>query len=211
MAAKVRWGILGCAGIAERALIPAVRASATGELVAIASRDAAKARAWAARFGIPRAHSDYAALLEDAAVDAVYIPLANHLHAPWTLCALKAGKHVLCEKPIALDAREAETMSAAAEKAGLLLMEAFMYRFHPQVERAIELVRAGEIGAARFVRSSFTFPYDGDSANYRWTPRFGGGALLDVGFYALSAARLALRREPVSVLAGEHFAIDIRA
>ena len=205
MAAKVRWGILGCAGIAERALIPAVRASATGELAAIASRDAAKARAWAKRFDIPRAHEDYASLLKDAAVDAVYIPLANHLHAPWTLRALRAAKHVLCEKPIALDAREAETMAAAAEKAGLLLMEAFMYRFHPQVERAIELFRAGEIGAARFVRSAFTFPYDGDPANYRWTPRFGGGALLDVGCYPLSAARLVFGREPVSVFAKGRF------
>ncbi|MBN2205884.1 MAG: Gfo/Idh/MocA family oxidoreductase, partial [Candidatus Aminicenantes bacterium] len=201
MTAKVRWGILGCAGIAERALIPALRASATGELAAIASRDAAKARAWAERFGIPRAHPDYAALLKDGEVDAVYIPLANHLHAPWTLSALKAGKHVLCEKPIALDAREAEAMAAAADRTGRLLMEAFMYRFHPQVERAIALVRAGEIGKVRFVRAAFTFPFDGDPADYRWTPRFGGGALLDVGCYPLSAARLVFGREPVSVCA----------
>jgi predicted dehydrogenase len=203
--AKVRWGILGCAGIAERALIPAVRASATGALAAVASRDKAKARAWAERLEIPRAHGDYAALIEDDEIDAVYIPLANHLHAPWTLRALKAGKHVLCEKPIALDAREAEAMADAAERAGLLLMEAFMYRFHPQVERAVELVRAGEIGEPRFVRSAFTFPYDGDPANYRWTPRFGGGALLDVGCYPVSAARLVFGREPVSVFAQGRF------
>lgn len=205
MAAKVRWGILGCAGIAERALIPAVRASATGTLAAIASRDFDKARAWASRFGIARAHRDYAALLKDGEIDAVYIPLANHLHAPWTLRALAAGKHVLCEKPIALDAREAETMAEAAERAGRLLMEAFMYRFHPQVERAAALIRAGEIGDVRFVRSAFTFPYDGDPANYRWTPRFGGGALLDVGCYPLSAARLVFGREPVSVFARGRF------
>ena len=205
MAKKCRWGILGCAGIAGRSVIPAIRSSATGTLAGIASRDAAKARAWAARFGILRAHKDYAALLKDEAIDAVYIPLANHLHAPWTLRALKAAKHVLCEKPIALDAREAETMAAAAEKAGLLLMEAFMYRFHPQVERAVKLVRAGAIGEVRFVRSAFSFPFEGDPRNYRWSPRLGGGALLDVGCYPLSAARLVFGREPVSIFASARF------
>lgn len=205
MAKKVRWGILGCAGIAERALIPAILSSATGELAGIASRDKGKAREWAARSGISRAHKDYDALLKDPAIDALYIPLANHLHAPWTLRALKAGKHVLCEKPIALDAREATAMAAAADKAGLLLMEAFMYRFHPQVERAIELVRAGEIGDVRFVRAAFSFPYAGEPSNYRWSPRMGGGALLDVGGYPVSAARLVFGREPVSVCAKGRF------
>jgi xylose dehydrogenase (NAD/NADP) len=205
MSGIVRWGILGCAGIAERALIPAIRSSATGELAGIASRDKIKARDWASRFNISRAYNDYAALLKDPEIDAVYIPLANHLHGPWTLRALKAGKHVLCEKPIALDAREAKTMAAAAEKTGLLLMEAFMYRFHPQVERALELVRSGEIGDVRFVRSSFTFPYAGDPSNYRWSPGKGGGSLLDVGCYPVSGARLFFGEEPISVFAKGRF------
>jgi len=205
MSDAVKWGILGCAGIAERALIPAIRASSTGELAGIASRDERKARVWAEQFGMPRAYKNYADLLKDPAVEAVYIPLANHLHRPWTIRALKAGKHVLCEKPIALDAREARAMAAAARRSGRLLMEAFMYRFHPQIERAIEIARGGEIGEVRFIRSSFTFTYAGDPFNYRWYPRMGGGSLLDVGCYPLSAARLVFGAEPLSVYARGRF------
>ncbi|MCJ7586776.1 MAG: Gfo/Idh/MocA family oxidoreductase [Candidatus Aminicenantes bacterium] len=205
MSDAVKWGILGCAGIAERALIPAIRSSATGELAGIASRDERKARDWAERFGIPRAYKNYADLLKDPAIEAVYIPLANHLHRPWSIRALKAGKHVLCEKPIALSAREARAMAAAAGRSGRLLMEAFMYRFHPQIERALELVRTGEIGEVRFLRSSFTFTYAGDPFNYHWYPRMGGGSLLDVGCYPLSAARLVFGAEPLSVYARGRF------
>jgi len=201
----VKWGILGCAGIAERALIPAIRSSATGELAGIASRDERKARDWAERFDVPRAYKNYADLLKDPAIEAVYIPLANHLHLPWSIRALKAGKHVLCEKPIALDAREARAMASAAASEGRFLMEAFMYRFHPQIERALELVRTGEIGEVRFLRSSFTFTYAGDPFNYRWYPRMGGGSLLDVGCYPLSAARLVFGAEPLSVYARGRF------
>lgn len=205
MSDAVKWGILGCAGIAERALIPAIRSSSTGELAGIASRDERKARAWADRLGIPRAYKNYADLLKDPAIEAVYIPLANHLHRSWTIRALKAGKHVLCEKPIALDAREARAMAAAAASEGRLLMEAFMYRFHPQIERAIELVRGGEVGEVRFIRSSFTFICASDPINYRWFPRMGGGSLLDVGCYPLSAARLVFGAEPLSVYARGRF------
>jgi xylose dehydrogenase (NAD/NADP) len=205
MSNRVRWGILGCAGIAARSLIPAFRASETGELAAIASRDPKKARDWAGRFGIPAAHRSYASLLADPAIDAVYIPLANHLHAPWTRRALRAGKHVLCEKPIALDAREARTMAAAAARSGRLLMEAFMYRFHPQIERALEIVRSGAIGEVRLVRSSFTFPFGGDPSDYRWSVRWGGGSLLDVGCYPVSAARLVFGAEPRAAYARGRF------
>jgi D-xylose 1-dehydrogenase (NADP+, D-xylono-1,5-lactone-forming) len=201
MAAKVSWGILGCAGIAERALIPAIRGSANGRLAGIASRDARKARAWAARFGIAKAYGDYAALLDDPGIDAVYAPLPNHLHCEWSVRAARAGKHVLCEKPMAMNAGEARRMAAAADRAGVLLMEAFMYRFHPRLERVLRLISAGAVGEVRAVRSAFTFVFDGADDDYRWRPEFGGGALYDIGCYPISAARLVFGAEPVSVFA----------
>ena len=140
---KLRWGILGCAGIAERALIPAIREARNAELSGIAARDPARAEDWARRHGIRRAYPGYAELLQDPWIDAVYIPLANHLHAEWSIRAARAGKHVLCEKPLGLSAEEAGAMFAAAEEAKVVLMEAFMYRFHPQIERSLELVREG--------------------------------------------------------------------
>ncbi|HEX2695586.1 MAG TPA: Gfo/Idh/MocA family oxidoreductase, partial [Acidobacteriota bacterium] len=134
MVKKLSWGILGCAGIAERALIPAIHGASNGRLLGIASRDPRKAKEWAARFDIPKVYADYAALLDDPDIDAVYIPLPNHLHREWSVRAARAGKHVLCEKPMAMNAAEVRTMAAAAAKAGVLLMEAFMYRFHPRME-----------------------------------------------------------------------------
>jgi predicted dehydrogenase len=198
---KVRWGILGCARIAERALIPAIRSARNGELFGIASRDASRAAAWAEKHGFQKSYGNYAALLADPEVDAVYIPLPNHLHAPWTIATARAGKHVLCEKPLALNAAEVRAMAGAAEKHGVALLEAFMYRFHPQFTKALALIRAGRIGEVRLVRSAFTFLNVGHDENYRWNPQMGGGALYDVGCYPVNAARTILEAEPVSVFA----------
>lgn len=198
---KVRWGILGCAGIAAGALIPAVKGSSNGLLHAIASRDESQAADWAGKYGFRRHHQDYQALLEDPDVDAVYNPLPNHLHAEWSVRAARAGKHVLCEKPMAMNAGEVRDMIAAAEKAGVLLMEAFMYRFHPQIEKTLELLRSGMVGEVRSVKSSFTFRFERGGDNYRWSPEMGGGALYDVGCYTISAARLVFGEEPLSAFA----------
>jgi predicted dehydrogenase len=198
---KVGWGILGCAGIAEKAFIPAVLASRNGFLAAIAARDEARARAWALRFDIRTALRTYQDLIEDPTVDAVYIPLPNNLHAEWAIRAVKAGKHVLCEKPMAMNAAEVRAMIDAAEAGGVLLMEGFMYKFHPQIEKTLALVRQGKIGDIRAVHSSFTFQFARDGTNYRWSPSMGGGALYDVGCYTISVARLVFGAEPVSAFA----------
>lgn len=198
---KVKWGILGCAGIAEKAFIPAVRESQNGVLAGIAARDEGRARAWADRFGFLKSHRTYQELVEDPAIDAIYNPLPNDLHAEWSIRAMRAGKHVLCEKPMALNAPEVRGMIAAAEAAGVLLMEGFMYKFHPQVEKTLALIRQGRIGEVRAVHSSFTFQFERDGANYRWFPGMGGGALYDVGCYTVSAARLVFGAEPVSAFA----------
>jgi len=198
---QVKWGILGCAGIAERAFIPAVLRSRNGVLASIASRDEARAADWARRFGFPRSHRSYQDLVDDPAIDAVYNPLPNDLHAEWSIRALRAGKHVLCEKPMALNAPEARAMIQAAEMNGGLLMEGFMYKFHPQIGKTLELIRAGTIGDPRSVHSSFTFRFERDGSNYRWFPAQGGGALYDVGCYTTSIARLVLGAEPLSAFA----------
>ena len=198
---KIRWGILGCAGIAEKAFIPAVLKSRNGVLAAIASRDEARAADWARRFGFLRAHRTYQDLVDDPAVDAVYIPLPNDLHAEWSIRALRAGKHVLCEKPMAMNAPEARAMIETAETSGVLLMEGFMYKFHPQIGKTLDLIRAGAIGDPRTVHSAFTFHFKREDSNYRWFPAQGGGALYDVGCYTISIARLVLGAEPGSVFA----------
>jgi D-xylose 1-dehydrogenase (NADP+, D-xylono-1,5-lactone-forming) len=193
----LRWGILGCARITRRGLVPGIRASHTGVLHALASRDGATARAWADEFGIPRAHASYQALLDDPEVDAVYIPLPNELHRPWVKAAADAGKHVLCEKPLALDAREAEAMVRHCGARGRLLMEAFMWRHQPRTLELRRLIRDGAIGELRLIRSSFSFPIA--PGDWRLDPARGGGALWDVGCYGVSAARLFAGAEPVSV------------
>lgn len=198
---KVNWGILGCAGIAEKAFIPAVRGSRNGVLAGIAARDEARAKAWAGRFGFLRSHRTYQELIEDPAIDAVYNPLPNDLHAEWSIRAMRAGKHVLCEKPMAMNAGEVRRMIEAAEAGGVLLTEGFMYKFHPQIEKTLTLIRQGTIGEVRAIHSSFTFRFERDNDNYRWFPAMGGGALYDVGCYTLSAARLVFGAEPVSAFA----------
>jgi len=201
LARKVNWGILGCAGIAEKAFIPAVHGSRNGALAAIASRDEARAAGWARRFGFPRAHRTYQDLVDDPAVDAVYNPLPNDLHAEWSIRAMAAGKHVLCEKPMALNAPEVRAMIQSAGTHGVRLMEGFMYKFHPQIGTTLELLRKGTIGEPRSVHSSFTFRFGREGSNYRWSPAQGGGALYDVGCYTISIARLVLGAEPLAAFA----------
>ncbi|MBP1659005.1 MAG: oxidoreductase domain protein, partial [Candidatus Aminicenantes bacterium] len=149
MSRKIAWGVLGCAGIAEKAFIPAVARSGNGVLAGIASRDAARAGDWARRFGFARAHPTYQALVDDPAIDAVYNPLPNDLHAEWSIRAMRAGKHVLCEKPMALNAPEVRAMIEAAGTHGVLLMEGFMYKFHPQIGRMLEILGRGTLGEVR--------------------------------------------------------------
>ncbi|MBI2777686.1 MAG: Gfo/Idh/MocA family oxidoreductase [Chloroflexi bacterium] len=191
----VRWGILSTANIARRKAIPGIRAADRCEVVAIASRDGGQARAVAGELGIPTAHDSYEALLADPGVDAVYIPLPNHLHAEWTIAAARAGKHVLCEKPLAMTAADAERMVAAAADAGVLLMEAFMYRLHPTWVAVRELIAAGRIGRLVAVQSWFSY-FNDDPANIRNIRDYGGGALFDIGCYNVNLSRMLFGGEP---------------
>ncbi|HVT40928.1 MAG TPA: Gfo/Idh/MocA family oxidoreductase [Gemmatimonadaceae bacterium] len=196
----VRWGVLGVASIAVRQVIPAIKASRNGVVTAIASRDVERARASAAQLGVAAWCGSYDELLQRTDVDAVYVPLPNHLHVPWSVRALQAGKHVLCEKPIALNAPEARVLhDAARAHPGLKVMEAFMYRFHPQWVRAQSLVRDGAIGPLGTVQTFFSY-FNDDAANVRNIAPMGGGALLDIGCYGISLSRLLFGREPVRVL-----------
>ena len=196
----LRWGILSTAKIGRGAVIPAIHHSANGDVVAVASRDADRAREFAAANGIPRAHGTYEALVEDDGVDAVYIPLPNGMHLEWTLRCAEAGKHVLCEKPLGLDAAECDAMAAAGERAGVVCMEAFMYRFHPRIDRVLELIARGAIGELRSIYSAFTFKLTRPD-DIRWIPELGGGSLMDVGCYCVNVSRTMARAEPVEVQA----------
>ena len=196
---RLRWGILGTASIATRRLIPALQASTRGDLVAIASRTRVRAEQVAGPAGITRAFGSYQDLLDDRGVDAVYLPLANHLHLEWSLRALDAGKHVLCEKPLGLNADQARTLRAAAgARPGLVVMEAFMYRCHPRWDTVRQLVVDGTIGELGTVATVFTYD-NRDPANIRNDVGMGGGAWLDIGCYGVSVARLLFGREPASV------------
>src|SRR5512139_3822581 len=193
----LRWGILGAARI-NRMVIPALRGSAGNRLLAVASRDPAKAAAYAGEWGIDRVHGSYEALLADPEIDAAYVPLPNHLHAEWTIRAACAGKHVLCEKPLALTVAEVDAIGAAARESGVVVAEAFMYRHHPQTLKVKELVDGGAVGAVRFVRGTFSFPLDRPN-DVRLRPEWGGGCLWDVGCYPISFTRFVLDGEPVEV------------
>jgi len=186
--------VLGAAGIAIGAVLPAIAASKNGRVAAIASRDPGRARKLADAYSGAKAPYSYEELLADPDVDAVYIPLVNNLHKEWTLRAVAAGKHVLCEKPIAMNAQEAEEMAVVAKSAGKLLMEAFMYRFHPRTRRFVEALQD-----PMYVQASFGFTVK-DPSDFRLQAPLGGGALLDVGCYGVSAARWILG-EPSKVLA----------
>ncbi len=194
----VKWGILSTARI-NRAFLAGAREASDVEVVAVASRDAGSAERYAREHVIPRAHGSYEALLADREVDVVYISLPNALHLPWTVRALEAGKHVLCEKPLSRRAADVVAAFEVAERQGRLLMEAFMYRHNPQTRRVAELVAEGAIGRLRVVRAAFSFFTD-DVANVRMRRELDGGALMDVGCYCVSAARL-LAGEPTRVSA----------
>jgi predicted dehydrogenase len=197
---RLRWGVLSTARIAREKVIPALQTSGLGEVVAVASREAARARDTAGRLGIPKAYGRYEDVLADPGVDAIYNPLPNHLHVPLTRQAMAAGKHVLCEKPIALDAAEAQSLAdAAAAHPHLKVMEAFMYRFHPQWLRAKALVSAGAVGDVRLIETIFTY-HNADPANIRNRADMGGGGLMDIGCYPISQARFLLGEEPSSAL-----------
>lgn len=196
----LRWGVLGAASIALGAVIPAMRKSARMQVLAIASRDASTARDAADTCGVPRAYGSYDELLADPDVDAVYNPLPNHLHVPWSIRAMEAGKHVLCEKPIAMNAAEARTLLAVRDRTGKQIAEAFMVRVHPQWERAHALVRAGRIGALKLVDGHFSY-FKRDPGNVRSRVEWGGGALLDIGCYPVTLARWLFGAEPADVLA----------
>jgi predicted dehydrogenase len=198
--AGIRWGVLSTANIAIRQVIPAIQASERCEVVAIASRNLGRAEKVAQVMNIERAYGSYGQLLHDDAVDAVYIPLPNHMHAEWSVAAARAGKHVLCEKPIALTTAEAEKMAAAAAETGVILREAFMYQFHPTWQRAKELVDAGEIGTVMAIDSWFSF-FNDDPDNIRNVVDYGGGALMDIGCYCIHLSRLIYGSEPTAIKA----------
>ncbi|GGI95762.1 Gfo/Idh/MocA family protein [Paenibacillus hunanensis] len=213
---KLRWGILGSASIAIRSVIPGIQQSSLNEVTALASRTLDKAEQTATDLGIPKAYGSYEELLADASIDAVYIPLPNHLHYEWTLRAAEAGKHILCEKPIALNAAQAEEMAAAASKAGVHLAEAFMYRHHPRYEQIRDIIASGEIGDVRGIHSTFTFNSSGSDGNVRFRKDWGGGSLYDIGCYSISAARMLLGKEPsaatvIAMFSPQHGEVDMMA
>jgi predicted dehydrogenase len=203
MSEPIKWGVLGNANIARVCVIPAIQKSRNGVVHAMATRSPANARSVALENHISHVYDGYDVLLADSQIQAVYIPLPNHLHHPWTLRALKAGKHVLCEKPLACNAAEAEEMAATAREAGCFLMEAFMYRFHPRNQRIKEMISEGTIGTPCLLRSAFCYHIgeallaSGDCARLR--PEMGGGALLDVGCYSVSLTRWLLGAEPTQL------------
>ena len=197
---KLRWGVMSTANIGRKMVNPAIQASRNGELQAVASRNASQSRDFAEQGGIPVAHVSYAELLDDETIDAVYIPLPNSLHREWSIKAMEAGKHVLCEKPLGLTERECLDMCAAAEANNVKFMEAFMYRFHPRTEKVLQLIQEGAIGELTMIQSVFTFRLV-QPDNIRLDPQLGGGALMDVGCYCVNISRTAAGREPVEVQA----------
>ncbi len=197
---KIRWGVLSTANIGLEKVIPAMQQGEYCEMSAIASQSLEKAQAAAVQLGIAKAYGSYEELLADTEIDAVYIPLPNHLHVPWSIKALKAGKHVLCEKPIGLKTAEAEDLLKEAQKyPELKVMEAFMYRHHPQWQRAKQLVTEAKIGDLRTIHSFFSY-YNADPDNIRNMANIGGGGLMDIGCYCISLARFIFGSEPQRVL-----------
>ncbi len=205
MTNRINWGVLGNATIARKCVIPAIQKSRNGRVHALASRSPDDARNVVTENNIARVYDNYDAVLADPHIDAVYIPLPNDMHGPWTVKALSAGKHVLCEKPLACNSGEAHKMTAQAAASGRLLMEAFMYRFHPRSLRIKELVSRGDIGKPCLIRAAFCFHMDEkilqSGGNARLKTNKGGGALMDVGCYGVSIARWLLGSEPITVQA----------
>lgn len=195
---KIRWGVLGAAGIALKKVIPAMQKCEHAIIHAIASRDLAKANAAARGLGIPKAYGTYEDLLADPQIDAIYNPLPNHLHVPWSIRAAEAGKHVLCEKPISLTLAEALTLLDVRKRTGVKIGEAFMVRTHPQWLRTRELVRSGAIGELRAITASFSYS-NRDPENIRNILEFGGGGLMDIGCYPINIFRFLFSAEPTRV------------
>ena len=197
--APVRWGVLGTAKIALDKVIPGMRGSALAQVVAIASRDIAKARAAANRLGIARAYGSYQELIDDPDIEAIYNPLPNHLHVPWSIRAAEQGKHVLCEKPIALTAHEARELLEARDRTGVQIGEAFMVRTHPQWLRVRDIIVSGSIGELRLIAGHFSY-YRRDPDDIRSRVEWGGGALMDVGCYPITLSRWLFGAEPIEVI-----------
>ena len=215
---KVKWGILGNATIARKCVIPAIQKSRNGQVHGLATRTPHRAADVISDNNIPLVYDSYENVLSDPAVDAIYIPLPNHLHFPWTIKALSAGKNVLCEKPLSCNAQEARQMADAAHEKRLILMEAFMYRFHPRSQYIKQIIDRGVIGTPQLVRSAFCYHMDDNilktGENARLIPAMGGGALLDVGCYSVSVARWFMASEPIQVQAQARYhsnGVDIHA
>jgi xylose dehydrogenase (NAD/NADP) len=193
----LQWGLLSTARI-NNALIPPLRISKRNRLLAVASRSHEKAVAYAREKEIQRAYGTYEELLADPEIDVIYNPLPNHLHAEWTIKAVEAGKHVLCEKPIALTLDEVDAITAASERHGMMVVEAFAYRSHPQTRKVKEIIDSGRLGKVKLVRGSFTFVMT-NAEDIRWDPGMGGGSMWDIGCYPLSFTRYVLGAEPLEV------------
>jgi len=206
---KIRWGIMGCAKIARGQFLPALADSSNGVLQAVSSRDLAKAEECARMWGAKKAYGGYEEMLLDPLIDAVYIPLPNDLHAEWAMKALEAKKHVLCEKPLAVSLEKVTAMLETAKREERFLMEAFMYRFHPQIGQMLSWIKEGRIGEVRQVSGSFSFRLE-DPANIRLRAEHGGGSLWDVGCYPIHLANLVFGSAPRKVMAQSHFeAVDL--
>jgi predicted dehydrogenase len=195
---KVKWGVLGVASIAVRKVIPGMQAGEWSEIAAIASRDLAKGRAAAQKLGIAKAYGSYQELLADTDIEAVYIPLPNHLHVPWSIKAAEAGKHVLCEKPLSLSVAEAKTLLPVRDRMGVKIGEAFMVKTHPQWLRTRELIRSGKIGELKAIMGAFSY-FNRDATNVRNVVEWGGGGMMDIGCYPIVTSRFIWGEEPTRV------------
>ncbi len=199
MANKVRWGVLSTAAIGVKKVLPGMQKGEWSEIVAISSRDHAKAAEAASALGIAKAYGSYEELLADPDIEAIYNPLPNHMHIPWTIKAAEAGKHVLCEKPLSMTVDEAQALLDVQKRTGVIIGEAFMVRTHPQWVRARELVKSGRIGRIRSIQAFFSY-FNADPANIRNIPEFGGGALMDIGCYPIHISRFLFGEEPSRVM-----------
>ncbi len=195
---KVKWGVLGAASIAVRKVVPGMQKGAYGEIAAIASRDKKKAEEAARKLGIPKAYGSYEELLHDREIEAIYNPLPNHLHVPWSIKAAEAWKHVLCEKPVSMTMAEARTLLSARDRTGVKIGEAFMVKTHPQWLRTEEIIRGGGIGELRAIAGLFSY-FNRDPSNVRHKAEWGGGGLLDIGCYPITMSRFIFAEEPVRV------------
>ena len=204
---KVRWGVLGAARIATQKVIPAMQRGEWSQVAGIASRDIEKARRTGAQLQVPKAYGAYEELLADPEIEAIYIPLPNHLHVPWSIRAAEAGKHVLCEKPIGLNVAECRALIEARDRTGVQLGEAFMVRTHPQWLRAREVIRSGEIGDLRAIQVAFSY-FNRDPANVRNVAAWGGGGLMDIGCYPIQISRFLFGQEPLRAVGRLEFDPD---